>query len=173
MANQTSKQLSSSRSSMIRSRQIEFEYPCPTIILACIAGFLGTCGHTLVCYLAPYIGMPKVNINGILGSPLFHNWIPPTFTESWLAGLALHFTLGAIAFPLAYVAVAYRVLPGSLMVKSMLWAMALWLVGQTVVMPLLGMGSFFAHLPEAMITYLLAHVAYGAIFGAYLSTHHE
>lgn len=168
-----SKRISARRSAMVKPdivRGAQPTVPVPPLAFACMAGLLATVGHTLVCYVAPLFGMPAVNISGILGSPLFSQLIPPSFTHSWLAGMGFHFTLGALVFPAAYVVGAHRLLPGSQMTRALLWSALLWAFGQLVVMPALGMGNFFQNLPQAIVTYSLAHLVYGVVFGAVLNS---
>jgi len=58
---------------------------------AIIAGLVGTAVMTMMMYLAPKMGMPKMDILGMLGSM----FTADKKTASWLGGM-IHFMMGAI-----------------------------------------------------------------------------
>jgi uncharacterized membrane protein YagU involved in acid resistance len=65
--------------------------------------------------------------------------------------------------------VAYAVvagsLPGPVVVRGALFALAPWLLAQLVVMPMMGMGLFSGAMNLAMGS-LLGHIIYGGVVGA-------
>ena len=71
---------------------------------ACFAGFLGTIVVTcMVTFASPtMIGGPS-DIAALLAAMM---------GGSWLAGLAMHFTVGTLILPVLYVALLDRRLPG-------------------------------------------------------------
>jgi hypothetical protein len=129
-----------------------------------IAGALGTFAHTCVMYFAGALGLQRVNIAGILGSPILSDWIPPFLASNWLAGMAFHFALGVVFFPLTYAVLLGRNLAITNWLTGLIWGLALWAVGQFVFMPTVGMAEFFVNNPTAIVSYLLGHIAYGTIF---------
>ena len=90
-------------------------------------GFVGTVAMTAMMYfVSPMMtGMP-MDIAALLGSML---------GGSWAAGMAMHFMLGTLVFPAAYALVLYALLPGTPVVRGLLWGVALWLMAQLVVVP--------------------------------------
>lgn len=115
---------------------------------------------TAVLYgVAPMMGMPKMDLAGSLSSML---------GVGWTVGLLAHFMMGAILFPLIYALGLYRLLRGAPVLRGMQWGAALWLLSQTIVMPMMGAGFFSAHAGGAMMAMgsLLNHAIYGALLGA-------
>jgi hypothetical protein len=90
---------------------------------------------------------------------------------SWAAGLMMHFVNGAVIFPAIYVLGLYARLPGSPMVRGTVWGVTLWLVAQTVVMPMMGAGLFSSAMGGVMAAMgsLIGHVLYGSLLGVIAS----
>ena len=86
---------------------------------------------------------------------------------SWTAGLMMHFVNGVVIFPAIYVSALYAHLPGSPAVRGTVWGAALWLVAQTVVMPMTGAGLFSSAMGGVMAAMgsLIGHVLYGSLLG--------
>ncbi len=57
---------------------------------------------------------------------------------------------------------------GSPAVKGAIWGVTLWLIAQTVVMPMMGAGVFSSAMGGMMAAMgsLVGHLLYGSIFGA-------
>ena len=104
------------------------------------------------------LGIPPMSpadlITNILGLPQGH-----------VFGAVVHFGLGIIAFPIGYMIVAYRDIPGPYLLRGALWGIFLWLVAMVVVAPLAGMSLFFGF-GMPMIAALVAHIVYGVILAA-------
>jgi uncharacterized membrane protein YagU involved in acid resistance len=83
-------------------------------------------------------------------------------------GLFMHFLNGAIIFPLVYVYLLYRWLPGAPWQKGLLSGVILWLGLETVIMPMMGGGIFSTDMGgmKAVVAALAAHLVYGSILGA-------
>jgi uncharacterized membrane protein YagU involved in acid resistance len=110
----------------------------------------------MMMYLvAPTMLGPPMDIAKMLGSMLGDNW--------W-AGMVLHFVDGTVIFPLIFALLLYGVLPGSPAVKGISWGLALWLLAQVVVMPMMGAGLFSGSAMAATGS-LIGHVAYGWLLG--------
>jgi len=125
---------------------------------ALLGGFAGTVAMTTMMYsVAPMMGV-QMDIAAMLGSML---------GGSWAAGLMMHFVNGTVIFPLVFVFALYRLLPGSPAIKGTLWGLALWLMAQAIVMPMMGAGLFSSQMGGAMAAMgsLVGHVIYGSLLG--------
>lgn len=124
--------------------------------LAILGGLVATVVFTLVArYVAPVLIGHPMDVPGVLGG----------FTGlGALAGLVIHFVIGAVAFPIAYLIVG-PFLPGPGWLRGVVFMIAMWLLAAVVVMPVAGVGLFFGGAKEA-VTALIGHVVFGAILGA-------
>ena len=131
-----------------------------------IAGCLATVVHTLIIYGARLFGLPMVDAAGALGSMFSQSSFPLLGHPAWNMGLIVHLFLGALLFPLLY----GLTLGGRMHTKPVLcgvsWGAVLFCAGLFLVMPALGMTSYFMQNPLAILTYAIAHLGYGAAFGA-------
>ena len=68
----------------------------------------------------------------------------------------------------------FGVLPGGPVTKGVTFGVVLWLLAQSVVMPMVGAGFFSAHAGGAMAAFasLLGHLIYGATLGAIAGAEH-
>jgi hypothetical protein len=134
----------------------------PTFARAVVGGFVGTVVMTAMMYMvAPMMGL-HMDIAAMLGTML---------GGSWIAGMMMHFINGAVIFPAIYVFALYAHLPGSPAVRGTAWGVALWLVAQTVVMPMMGAGLFSSAMGGVMAAMgsLIGHVLYGSLLGVIAS----
>jgi hypothetical protein len=123
-----------------------------------LGGFVGTVVMTIMMYVvSPMMGL-KMDVADMLGSML---------GIGWTMGMILHFVNGTIIFPALYAFVLYRWLPGSPTVKGATWGIILWLLAQTMVMPMAGAGFFSAAMGGmmAVVGSLVGHLLYGALLG--------
>jgi uncharacterized membrane protein YagU involved in acid resistance len=130
----------------------------PTAIRSIAGGLAGTTAMTVMMYVvAPMMGI-HMDIAKMLGSML---------GNSWSAGLIMHFINGTVLFPIAFVTVLYNRLPGPPILKGTAWGLILWLLAQTVVMPMMGAGFFSLATGGIMpaMASLVGHLLYGAILG--------
>lgn len=128
----------------------------PSVSRSILGSFAGTVAITMMMYfVAPMMLGHPMDIAKMLGSMLGENW--------W-AGMVMHFVNGTVIFPLIYVFLLYGVLQGSPVVKGISWGIALWLLAQVVVMPMMGAG-FFSGSAMAAMGSLVGHVAYGWLLG--------
>lgn len=135
----------------------------PTFARAALGGFVGTLVMTGMMYLvAPMMGL-NMDIAAMLGSML---------GGSWAAGMMMHFVNGAVIFPAIYAYALYAYLPGSPAIRGTIWGLALWLVAQTVVMPMMGAGMFSSAMGGAMAAMgsLIGHILYGSLLGSLASS---
>jgi hypothetical protein len=128
----------------------------PSRVRSILGGFVGTLAITMMMYfVAPMMLGHPMDIAQMLGSMLGDNW--------W-AGMVMHFINGTVIFPLIYAFLLYGLLPGGPAVKGITWGVALWLLAQVVVMPMMGAG-FFSSSAMAAMGSLLGHIAYGWLLG--------
>jgi len=131
----------------------------PNTWKAIAGGFIGTVMFTLMMrFVAPMMGI-RMDIVAKLGE----------MTHTGMAGgLFMHFLNGTVIFPLIYVYLLYRLLPGAPWQKGLLWGVILWLGVEIVMMPMMGSGIFSMETGgvKAVIAALTGHLVYGAILGA-------
>jgi uncharacterized membrane protein YagU involved in acid resistance len=123
-------------------------------------GFVGTLAMTAMMYfVAPMMLGMKMDIAAMLGSMLGGNW---------MAGMILHFINGSVIFPAIYTYILYERLPGAPTVRGTTWGVILWLLAQTMVMPMMGGGFFSSQMggPMAAMGSLIGHFFYGGLLGA-------
>jgi hypothetical protein len=91
---------------------------------------------------------------------------------SWIAGMMMHFVNGSVIFPAVYAYALYAHLPGSPAIRGTIWGLVLWLVAQTVVMPMMGAGLFSSAMGGAITAMgsLIGHVLYGSLLGIIASS---
>lgn len=131
------------------------------------AGFVATLVMTVLMYMAPMMGMPEMDIAGMLGNFL---------GIGWTMGMIVHFINGTIIFPLVYAYLIYRILPGSATARGVGWGLILFLLAQIVVMPMMGGGVFSSATPAPMMMVmgsLLGHLLYGAVLGKLAGSQYE
>ncbi len=134
----------------------------PTFARAAVGGFTGTLAMTAMMYfVAPLMGL-HMDVAAMLGSML---------GGSWTAGLMMHFVNGSVIFPTIYVSALYAHLPGSAALQGTIWGVALWLIAQTLVMPMRGAGLFSSAIGGMMAAMgsLIGHILYGSLLGVIAS----
>lgn len=81
----------------------------------------------------------------------------------------LHYALGVIMFPIGYIlALALTGMRGGI-VSGVLWGVILWIAAGTIMMSLAG-APLFRGFGKATVAVLVAHLAYGGVFGPGRST---
>lgn len=124
-----------------------------------LGGFAGTVVITIMMYVvSPMMMGMRMDIADMLGSML---------GIGWTMGMIMHFVNGTIIFPALYAFALYGWLPGSPTVKGASWGVILWLLAQTMVMPMAGAGFFSAAMGGmmAVVGSLVGHLLYGALLG--------
>jgi len=131
----------------------------PQVKRLVFGGLTGTLAMTAMMYgVAPMMGV-RMDIAAMLGSML---------GGSWAAGLAAHLMNGTVIFPLLFGYVVATRLPGPPVLRGAMLGVALWLIAQTMVMPVMGGGLFSAAAGGmiAAVASLVGHLVYGTILGA-------
>jgi len=135
---------------------------------AILAGFIATLVMTMIMYMAPLMGMPKMDVAAMLGGMLSQT-MPAPMSGAWLLGMVLHVVNGSVIFPLIFASVLDKHLPGAPWGRGVVWGLILWFISQAMVMPMMGAGLFSSQTPQPMMTVvgsLMGHIIYGAILGA-------
>ncbi len=131
----------------------------PNIIKAILGGIVGTLMMSLMMrFAAPMmIGQP-MDIAAMLGNMM---------GGVYALGMAAHIMLGVLVFPLIYTILVYRLLPGGPLIKGLTWGLILWLIAETMVMPMAGAGFFMSEIGgmKAVMAALMGHLVYGGLLG--------
>ena len=129
---------------------------------AAAAGLVGTGVMTALLLVEPSVGLPKIAMGQVLSTSLgltsAHLPVGPAL------GWVLHFVVGML-LALVYAAAFYRRLPGTPLMRGMLYGMLVFLVAQLVFMPLVGGGVFSRGDGELLAGSLLGHLVYGGLTG--------
>jgi len=103
----------------------------PSLGRAILGGFVRTRATSFLMFtVAPLIGV-RVDIAEMLSSML----------GVWALGLLAHIVSGSIVFPIIYVFLVSRFLPGPPVAKGVMFGAGLWLMAQVLVMPMLAAAS--------------------------------
>jgi uncharacterized membrane protein YagU involved in acid resistance len=97
------------------------------------AGFLATVAMTALMYMAPLMGLPKMDIATMLGTMFSTN--PPV---AFAIGIAMHFMLGSVLLAIPYfylIEIKFRSTPW---LGGAIWGVLLWGVANLMVMPMMG-----------------------------------
>jgi Thiol:disulfide interchange protein len=136
---------------------------------AVLGGFIATLAMTMMMYAAPMMGMPKMDLAGMLASMFSGGQPPQAMSGMWWMGMLIHFINGSVVFALIYAYVLYGWLAGSPWLRGLTLGLILWFLAQVMVMPMMGAGVFSANTPAPMMMVvgsLMGHMIYGAILGA-------
>jgi len=129
------------------------------IIKAILGGIAGTLMMSLMMrFAAPMMVGQPMDIAAMLGNMMGNNYA---------MGMAVHIMLGVLVFPLIYAIVVFRLLPGAPLIKGLTWGLILWLIAETMVMPMAGAGFFMSEIGgmKAVMAALIGHLVYGGLLG--------
>lgn len=131
---------------------------------AAAAGVIGTVAMTILFFLEPLLGLPRMAEGGILSTVMSATvaHVPVGFVGGWV----VHFTVG-IALALLYAAAVASRLSGAPAVRGALYGALVFLGAQLVVMPLVGAGIFSGGDPARVLGSLAGHLVYGGVVGWY------
>ena len=126
---------------------------------ALLAGLVATAAMTFMAYFVAPV---------MLGHPMdIAQMLSGLAGGSWAIGMLMHLMNGIVVFPLIYLIVLYRFLPGAPWLKGILWAVVLWLSLEIVIQPMTGAGVFSVNEggAKAVMAALVAHLIYGVLLG--------
>ncbi len=130
----------------------------PDFLKAVLAGIAGTIAMTMLILAAPMMGMPPMDIAGMLA-----DFMKMSVILGWVA----HFMIGSV-WGIAYAYIGVRMLPGAPWQKGLLFSIVPWLMMQTMASPMMGTGVFFSSTSSGMMMVagsLMGHLFYGAVLG--------
>jgi hypothetical protein len=134
---------------------------------AILAGLIATLGLTAIMYLAPYIGLPNIDMAYAIGTRLMGH-VAVLFSAGWWIGLAIFVLMGTVLSPIVYV-YARPMLLGNSWQRGAEWGVIVWVFAGTGVMVMMGVGfneAHFLHPVTSVFSSLAGHVVYGALLGA-------
>ncbi|MGR8979851.1 MAG: DUF6789 family protein [Gammaproteobacteria bacterium] len=129
------------------------------ITKAILGGIVGTLMMSLMMrFAAPMMVGQSMDIAAMLGNMM---------GGIYIRGIAAHIMLGAFVFPLVYAILLFQMLPGAPLVKGLLFGSILWLIAETIVMPMAGAGFFMSGIGgmKAVMAALMGHLVYGGLLG--------
>jgi hypothetical protein len=130
-----------------------------------LAGILATSVLSVLMYVAPMVGLPKVDMAAAIGGFLDRPAV--TFSMRWWIGLAVYFIAGSILSPLLFY-YAVPALYGKPWVRGMEWGVLLWGFGAVWVMFYMGIAYYEPFTTEpsmSTVSSLAGHLIYGAALG--------
>ena len=127
---------------------------------AVAAGMVGTAAMTALLLIEPSVGLPKIAMGQIVSTSL--GLASASLTIGPIVGWVIHFLVG-VTLALVYAAFVMRRLPGSALVRGLLYGAVVFLVAQLVFIPLAGMGVFSRGDFELLAGSLLGHLVYGGL----------
>ena len=129
---------------------------------AAIAGVLGTVAMTMLFFLEPLLGQPRMAEGGILSTVMSASVanLPVGFAGGW----RIHFGVG-IVLALCYAAFVARRVPGPPVLRGAAYGALVFIAAQPVVMPLVGAGVFSGGDPARLLGSLAGHLLYGGVVG--------
>jgi uncharacterized membrane protein YagU involved in acid resistance len=129
---------------------------------AVAAGAIATASMTALLLIEPAVGLPEIAIGQLLSTTLSvttaHLSMGPAM--GWL----IHFLVG-IAWAVVYAGVLLVRLPGAPFARGLLYGFLVFLLAQSVLLPMVSAG-FFSRGDVSMLTgSLLGHLVYGGVLG--------
>jgi uncharacterized membrane protein YagU involved in acid resistance len=124
-----------------------------------VGGLVATAVMTVLILMAPAMGLPPMNIGGMLGSVM-----GGSLYLGWMA----HFVIGTV-LAIVYATFFVTRLPGPGFVRGALYGLVPWIVAQLVVMPMMGAGLFGGSFGAGFGS-LMGHLIYGAVLGGIYGT---
>jgi uncharacterized membrane protein YagU involved in acid resistance len=124
------------------------------------AGAVGTGVLTALWMVEPSIGLPRIAVGQILSS--FMSVSVGHLHVGAAGGWSLHFVVG-IVLALIYARFVAPRLRGPIMWRGAAFGIVVFIVAQTLFMPLVGAGFFARGDVELLIGSLLGHIVYGIV----------
>ena len=123
-----------------------------------LGGVAGTAAMTMMMMLiAPTMGVHMdiaASLAGMVHAP-------------WMVGMIAYLMMGILIFPLVHGILLRRYLPGSALVRGLIWGSIFWMMMELAVMPMIGAGVLGLNGPGMMgaVAALMAHLVYGGLLG--------
>lgn len=129
---------------------------------AAAAGILATGVTTALWLVEPSVGLPKIAIGQLLST--FMSVSVAHLSVGATGGWIVHLVVG-ILLAVLYAGVFVARLPGTPLVRGMMYGALVFVVAQIAFMPLVGAGVFSGGDIELLLGSLLGHLVYGAVVG--------
>jgi hypothetical protein len=132
---------------------------------AVLAGAAATFILTVLMYLAPYAGFPKIDMAGAIGGGGGQPAL--VFTLRWWAGLATFLVMGILVWPALFLFAA-PALCGRPWQCGLEWGIAVWGVAGVIVMIYMGISfhePFVSQPHMSALASFLGHLIYGSVLG--------
>ncbi len=134
---------------------------------AVLAGLVGTATMTALWLVEPKLGLARFAAGDMLSSLLA---VLTAYASLGPAlGWTIHVTVGVV-LALLYAARFNTRLPGSSMMRGLLYGGLIFLVAQLLFMPLVGAGLFSRGDPAMLLGSLAGHLVYGGLVGLLYGT---
>jgi uncharacterized membrane protein YagU involved in acid resistance len=98
-----------------------------------VAGFLATAAMTALMYMAPLMGVPKMDIATMLGT-----MFTASPSAAFAIGIVMHFMLGSVLLAVPYFYLIEFKFRDSRWLGGAIWGFLLWGVANFMVMPMMG-----------------------------------
>jgi len=98
-----------------------------------VAGFIATAAMTALMYMAPLMGVPKMDIATMLGTMFSTN---PSV--AFAIGIVMHFMLGSVLLAIPYFYLIEFKFRDTPLLGGAVWGFLLWGVANLMVMPMMG-----------------------------------
>ena len=132
------------------------------ITRAAAAGLIATASMTALLLIEPAVGLPEIAIGQLLSTSLSltsaHSSAGPAV--GWL----IHFGVGSL-WAIVYAGFMLVRLPGSPFIRGLLYGALVFLLAQSLLLPLVGGGFFSRGDPSMLVGGLLGHLVYGGVLG--------
>lgn len=138
--------------------------------LLAFSGFLATFVMSVMVFPLFSDHLPSLELGTILFSDLAGPGVAPHSTWWWI-GIAEHFVVGTVLFPMLYSVTLARLMPNRPLLGGILWGTGVWLVAQALLAPIFGFGFFGKAVWDASVygpLTLFPHFIYGVVFGVAL-----
>jgi len=129
---------------------------------AVATGLIATASMTALLLIEPAIGLPEIAIGQLLSTSL--SLTTALSSAGPAVGWVVHFVVGVL-WALAYAAVIMTRLPGSPLVRGLLYGALVFLLAQALLLPLVGAGFFSRGDPSMLAGGLIGHLVYGGVLG--------
>ncbi len=129
---------------------------------AAAAGLIGTATMTALLLVEPSIGLPKIAIGEMLSSSMsaLSSQTPMGPAAGWIVDV-----LVGVVFALIYAGALDRRLPGTPVVRGLIFGCFVFVLAQLIFAPLTGSGLFSNGDVVLLIGGLLGHLVYGGTVG--------
>lgn len=129
---------------------------------AVATGVIATASMTALLLIEPAVGLPEIAIGQLLSTSL--SLTTALSSAGPAMGWVVHFGVGVL-WALLYAAFVMAKLPGSPVVRGLLYGAIVFLLAQALLLPLVGAGFFSRGDPSMLAGGLLGHLVYGSVLG--------